>query len=62
MTGSAEDGPESQRHIGNKKQRRDLANQFEDAKDQFKIVNYSRPGLLAPTLTLCGNRCVVTTW
>ena len=26
MTGSAEDGPEWQKHIGNKKQRRDLAN------------------------------------
>ena len=38
MTGSAEDGPEWQKHIGNKKQRRDLANQFKDAKDPFKIV------------------------
>ena len=38
MTGSAEDGPEWQRHIGNKKQRRDLANRFKDAKDPFKIV------------------------
>jgi len=38
MTGSAEDGPEWQRHIGNKKQRRDLANQFKDAKNPFKIV------------------------
>jgi hypothetical protein len=28
MTGSAEDGPEWQKHIGNKKQRRDLANQL----------------------------------
>ncbi|MCE9611617.1 MAG: hypothetical protein K8R23_15575 [Chthoniobacter sp.] len=25
-------------HIGNKKQRRDLANQFKDAKNPFKIV------------------------
>ncbi|HRQ88385.1 MAG TPA: HsdR family type I site-specific deoxyribonuclease [Bacteroidia bacterium] len=38
MTGSAEDGPEWQRHIGNKKQRRELANRFKDAKDPFKIV------------------------
>jgi type I restriction enzyme R subunit len=38
MTGSAEDGPEWQQHIGNKKQRRDLANRFKDAKDPFKIV------------------------
>jgi type I restriction enzyme R subunit len=38
MTGSADDGPEWQRHIGNKKQRRDLANQFKDAKNPFKIV------------------------
>jgi type I restriction enzyme R subunit len=38
MTGSAEDGPEWQKHIGNKKQRRDLASRFKDAKDPFKIV------------------------
>jgi len=38
MTGSAEDGPEWQKHIGNKKQRRDLANQFKEAKNPFKIV------------------------
>jgi len=38
MTGSAEDGPEWQKHIGNKKQRRDLANEFKDAKNAFKIV------------------------
>ena len=38
MTGSAEDGPEWQKHIGNKKQRRDLANQFKDATHPFKIV------------------------
>ena len=38
MTGSAEDGPEWQKHIGNKKQRRKLANRFKDAKDPFKIV------------------------
>jgi type I site-specific restriction-modification system R (restriction) subunit len=38
MTGSAEDGSEWQKHIGNKKQRRDLATQFKDAKNPFKIV------------------------
>ncbi len=38
MTGSAEDGPDWQKHIGSKKQRRDLANQFKDAKNPFKIV------------------------
>ena len=38
MTGSAEDGPEWQKHIGNKKQRRDLANEFKDPKNPFKIV------------------------
>jgi len=38
MTGSAEDGPEWQRHIGNKKKRRKLANRFKDAKDPFEIV------------------------
>jgi type I restriction enzyme R subunit len=38
MTGSAEDGPKWQKHIGSKKQRRDLANRFKDAQDPFKIV------------------------
>jgi type I restriction enzyme R subunit len=38
MTGSAEDGPEWQRHIGNKTQRRDLATRFKNPKDPFKIV------------------------
>ena len=38
MTGSAEDGPEWQKHIGNKKQRRDLANEFKDPKNPFRIV------------------------
>jgi type I restriction enzyme, R subunit len=38
MTGSAEDGPEWQTHIGNKLRRRELANQFKDAKNPFKIV------------------------
>jgi len=30
--------PEWQRHIGNKTQRRELANRFKDSKDPFKIV------------------------
>ncbi len=38
MTGSAEDGPEWQKQIGNMKQRWDLSNQFKDAKNPFKIV------------------------
>jgi type I restriction enzyme R subunit len=38
MTGSAEDGPAWQKHIGSKKQRRELANQFKDARNPFKIV------------------------
>ena len=38
MTGSADDGPEWQRHIGNKTQRRALANRFKNPKDAFKIV------------------------
>jgi type I restriction enzyme R subunit len=38
MTGSAEDGPEWQKHIGNKQRRRELANQFKDARNPFKIV------------------------
>ncbi|HMS16146.1 MAG TPA: type I restriction endonuclease subunit R, partial [Planctomycetota bacterium] len=38
MTGSAEDGPEWQKHIGTKQQRRELANRFKDAKDPFKVV------------------------
>ena len=38
MTGSTEDGPDWQRHIGNKKKRRKLVNRFKDAKDPFKIV------------------------
>jgi type I restriction enzyme R subunit len=38
MTGSAEDGPEWQPHIGNKEKRRKLANRFKDANDPFKIV------------------------
>jgi type I restriction enzyme R subunit len=38
MTGSAEDGPDWQRHIGNKNQRRELAIRFKNPKDPFKIV------------------------
>jgi type I restriction enzyme R subunit len=38
MTGSAEDGPEWQKHIRSKDARRKLANRFKDAKDPFKIV------------------------
>ena len=38
MTGSAEDGPEWQKHIGNKQRRRELATQFKDPKNPFKIV------------------------
>lgn len=38
MTGSAEDGPEWQKHIRSKEARRKLANRFKDAKDAFKIV------------------------
>jgi len=38
MTGSAEDGPEWQKHILSKDARRKLANRFKDAKDSFKIV------------------------
>jgi type I restriction enzyme R subunit len=38
MTGSADDGPEWQRHIGNKEKRRELAKRFKIAEDPFKIV------------------------
>jgi type I restriction enzyme R subunit len=38
MTGSAEDGPEWQKHIRSKDARRKLANRFKDAKDPFRIV------------------------
>lgn len=54
MTGSAEDGPAWQKHIGNKKQRRELANQFKDAKHPFKIVivrDMWLTGFDAPCLT-----------
>ena len=38
MTGSAEDGPDWQKHIRSKDARRKLANRFKDAKDPFRIV------------------------
>lgn len=38
MTGSADDGPEWQKHIRNKLRRRALANRFKDSKDPFRIV------------------------
>lgn len=38
MTGSAEDGPEWQRHIGNKEKRRKLAARFKDSEDAFRMV------------------------
>jgi type I site-specific restriction-modification system R (restriction) subunit len=38
MTGSADDGPDWQKHIRNKESRRKLANRFKDPKDPFRIV------------------------
>ncbi|MBU3680183.1 MAG: type I restriction endonuclease subunit R [Candidatus Kapabacteria bacterium] len=38
MTGSADDGPEWQQHIGTKQTRRELANSFKDPSDPFQIV------------------------
>jgi len=38
MNGSAEDGPEWQKHIRSKDARRKLANRFKDAKNPFKMV------------------------
>jgi type I restriction enzyme R subunit len=54
MTGSAEDGPLWQKHIGNKTQRRALAKRFKDSKDPFKIVivrDMWLTGFDAPCLT-----------
>jgi type I restriction enzyme R subunit len=54
MTGSAEDGPLWQKHIGNKTQRRALAKRFKDSKDSFKIVivrDMWLTGFDAPCLT-----------
>ncbi len=38
MTGSAEDGPEWQKHIRSKDARSKLANRFKDSRDFFQIV------------------------
>ncbi len=38
MTGSADDGPEWQRHIRNKEKRKQLASRFKDSRDPFRIV------------------------
>ena len=54
MTGSADDGPDWQRHIRNKTQRRKLANRFKDSKDPFRIVivrDMWLTGFDAPCLT-----------
>lgn len=54
MTGSADDGPEWQKHIGNKAQRRKLANRFKDSKDPFRLVivrDMWLTGFDAPCLT-----------
>lgn len=54
MTGSADDGPEWQRHIGTKEKRRELASRFKDAKDPFRIVivrDMWLTGFDAPCLT-----------
>jgi len=54
MTGSAEDGPEWQQHIGNKEKRRKLANRFKDSRDPFRIVivrDMWLTGFDAPCLT-----------
>ena len=54
MTGSADDGPDWQQHIGNKEKRRKLANRFKDSKDPFRIVivrDMWLTGFDAPCLT-----------
>ncbi len=54
MTGSADDGPDWQQHIGNKEKRRKLANRFKDSKDRFRIVivrDMWLTGFDAPCLT-----------
>ena len=54
MTGSADDGPDWQQHIGNKEKRRKLANRFKDGKDPFRIVivrDMWLTGFDAPCLT-----------
>ena len=42
-TRNAEDGPEWQKHIGNKQRRRELANQFKDANNPFKSQERTDP-------------------
>ncbi len=54
MTGSAADGPEWQKHMTSKKQRRELANRFKNPKDPFKLVivrDMWLTGFDAPCLT-----------
>ena len=54
MTGSADDGPAWQKHIGNKTQRRELAKRFKDSKDPFRLVivrDMWLTGFDAPCLT-----------
>ena len=54
ITGSADDGPDWQRHIGNKEKRRSLAKRFKDSKDPFRIVivrDMWLTGFDAPCLT-----------
>ncbi|MDD4886945.1 MAG: type I restriction endonuclease subunit R [Thiomonas sp.] len=54
MTGSADDGPAWQKHIGNKTQRRELAKRFKDSRDPFCIVivrDMWLTGFDAPCLT-----------
>lgn len=54
MTGSADDGPVWQKHIGNKTQRRELAKRFKDSRDPFRIVivrDMWLTGFDAPCLT-----------
>jgi type I restriction enzyme R subunit len=54
MTGSADDGPNWQQHIGNKTQRRELAKRYKDSRDPFRIVivrDMWLTGFDAPCLT-----------
>jgi hypothetical protein len=57
MTGSAEDGPEWQKHIRSKEARRKLANRFKDAKEPFRIVIVLEPGHHRAFPRLCPLRC-----
>ena len=60
MTRGAEDGPTWQKHIGKKRQRRKVANEFNDAKNPFKVVivrDMRLPGFDAHCLhTICGGK------